>query len=165
MTEAVDAPAWARAAQFPEASQDTRERWRGFGLPGFGGDDRVFFPEFIGLRIDEVRDGYCRMRMVFRPELMHAGGVVHGGALATVLDSVLVPAIGSVVEESSEYSTVDLHIQYLAPLVDDDCIAEGWVLRRGKRIVFGQAQARAATSGVLVATCALTYNVAPPRPA
>jgi len=160
---AATRPASLRAEQFPQAAQATQERWRDFGRPGFGGADRVLFPEYMGLRLEEVREGYCRMRMVFRPELMHAGGVVHGGALATVLDSVLMPAIGSIVELDSDYSTVDLHVQYLAPLVDDDCIAEGWVLRRGRRIVFGQAEARAATSGRLVATSALTYHVAPPR--
>lgn len=152
-----------RAEQFPEASPEVKATWRDFGLAGFRGLERVYFPEYVGLRVEEVRQGYCRMRMLFRPELMHAGGVVHGGALATILDSVLVPAIGSVVERESDYSTVDLHVQYLAPLRDEDCIAEGWVVRQGRRIVFGQAEARGATSERLVATSALTYHVTPRR--
>ena len=140
-----------------------RQRWEGFGQHGFGGRDDVVFPEYLGLRIDEVRVGYCRMRMALRPELLQAGGVVHGGAIASLLDSVIVPAIGTVVEPGSDYTTIDLHVQYLAPLLED-CVAEGWVLRGGRRIVFGQAEARAASSGRLVATSALTYHVAPPRP-
>ena len=72
------------------------------------------------------------MRMVFRPELMHAGGIMHGGAIASLLDSVLVPAIGSALPEGSRYSTVDLHVQYMEALVDDDAVAEGWVVRRGR---------------------------------
>jgi acyl-coenzyme A thioesterase PaaI-like protein len=50
-------------------------------------------------------------------------------------------------------------------IVDEDVVAEGWVVRRGRRVVFGQAEARAARSGRLVATAVLTYNVSPPPPA
>lgn len=155
---------WPRAVQFDELPAEVVERWQRFGRQGFADTDRVFYPELIGLTVDEVRAGYCRMRLNFRPELMHAGGVLHGGAIASLLDSVLVPAIGGIVEEGSHYSTVDLHVQYLEAIADDDCIAEGWIIRRGKRIVFGQGEARAASTGRLVATCALTYHVAPPRP-
>jgi len=156
---------WPRAADFDELPADVVERWQRFGRPGFADSDAVFYPEYLGLTVDEVRAGYCRMRLTFRPELMHAGGIIHGGAMASLLDSVLVPAIGSTVELGSSYSTIDLHIQYLEAVADDDSIAEGWIVRRGKRIVFGQAEARAATTGRLLATCALTYSVAPPRPA
>jgi len=159
----ADPPTTSRAAQFEETPTEVRERWEGFGQRGFGGRQHVVFPEYLGLRIEEVRVGYCRMRMAFRPELLQAGGVVHGGAIASLLDSVIVPAIGSVVEQGSDYSTIDLHVQFLAPLLEDDCVAEGWVLRRGRRIVFGQAEARAASSNRLVATSALTYHVTPPR--
>lgn len=155
-------PATARAAQFPALPPEDRERWRLFGRPGFAGSDQVFYPEYLGLVVEEVRAGYCRMRMTFRPELMQAGGVVHGGALASLLDSVLVPAIGSTVAAGSRFSTVDLHVQYLEALLEEDCVAEGWIVRRGRRIVFGRAEARAAVTDRLVATSVLTYNVSPP---
>lgn len=157
-------PISARAAGFPVLAPEDRERWRLFGRPGFAGSDQVFYPEYLGFAVEEVRAGYCRMRMAFRPELMQAGGVVHGGALASLLDSVLVPAIGSTVAAGSRFSTVDLHVQYLEALSDEDCVAEGWIVRQGRRIVFGQAEARSAATDRLVATSVLTYNVSPPPP-
>jgi uncharacterized protein (TIGR00369 family) len=150
----------SRADQFEELDPETRERWLSFGRPNE--HDRVYFPQHLGLVVEEVRRDYCRMRLVFRPELMQAGGVMHGGAIASLLDSVLVPAIGATLPQGSRYATVDLHVQYLEALIDDDAIAEGWVVRRGKRVVFGQAEARAASTGRLVATSVLTYNVSPP---
>jgi uncharacterized protein (TIGR00369 family) len=161
-TSATTSATTPRAASFPALPPDAVERWRLFGRPGFAGTDRVFYPEYLGLTVEEVREGYCRMRMTFRPELMQAGGVVHGGALASLLDSVLVPAIGSTVAVGSRFSTVDLHVQYLEALLEEDCIAEGWIVRQGRRIVFGQAEARAADTGRLVATSVLTYHVSPP---
>ena len=150
-----------RALQFEPLDAETTARWLSFGRGGAG--DPVYYSELIGLVVEDVRRDYCRMRMVFRPELMHAGGIMHGGAIASLLDSVLVPAIGSSVPEGSRYSTVDLHVQYREALVDDDAVAEGWVVRRGGRVVFGQAEARAARTGRLIATSVLTYNVSPPR--
>lgn len=126
-------------------------------------DEQVFYAQHLGLVVEDVRRDYCRMRLVFRPELMQAGGVMHGGALASLLDSVLVPAIGSTLEPESRFATLDLHVQFLEALVDDDAVAEGWVVRRGRRIVFGQAEARAASTGRLVATSVLTYHVSPAR--
>lgn len=165
MSVTDETTSWPRAEQFDPLPEEVVERWQRFGRQGFADQTAVFYPEYLGLTVDEVRAGYCRMRLTFRPELLQAGGIIHGGAMASLLDSVLVPAIGGIVEPGSSYSTVDLHIQYLEAVADDDCIAEGWIVRRGKRIVFGQAEARAASTGRLLATCALTYSVAPPRPA
>ncbi len=100
--------------------------------------------------------------LVYRPELMQAGGVMHGGAIASLLDSVLVPAIGASLPEGSRYATVDLHVQFMEGVIDSDVVAEGWVVRRGRRVVFGQAEATAVSTGRLAATAVLTYAVSPP---
>lgn len=133
---------------------DAAARWQRFGQ-----SDQVWFPQYLGLSVEEVRRDYCRMRLAFRPELLQAGGVIHGGALAALLDSVLVPAIGGPLGPDDDFSTVDLHVQYLRSIRQEDVVAEGWVVRRGKRTVFGQSEARGAETGELAATSILTYNV------
>ena len=145
---------WARAERFESVDAETESRWRKFGA----GPD-VNFPQLLGLVIEDVRHGYCRMRLPIRSVVKQAHGLVHGGALASLLDCVLVPAIGVTVPPGSTYSTVDLHVQYLDALRDDDAVAEGWIVRQAKRTVFGESEARAATSGRLVAKAMLTYNV------
>jgi uncharacterized protein (TIGR00369 family) len=149
-----------RADQFAELDPATKARWQAYGRPAEARQD--VFATLIGLQVEDVRRDYCRMRLVFRPELMQAGGVMHGGAIASLLDSVLVPAIGAELPEGSRFATVDLHVQFMEAVVDSDVVAEGWVVRRGRRVVFGQAEARAASTGRLVATSVLTYNVSPP---
>jgi uncharacterized protein (TIGR00369 family) len=150
----------SRAEQFEELDPATTARWMSYGRPR--PDRQDVFAVLIGMQVEEVRRDYCRLRLVYRPELMQAGGVMHGGAIASLLDSVLVPAIGSSLAEGSRFSTVDLHVQYMEAVVESDVVAEGWVVRRGSRVVFGQAEARAASTGRLAATAVLTYNVSPP---
>jgi uncharacterized protein (TIGR00369 family) len=89
--------------------------------------------------------------------------VVHGGAIASLLDSVVVPVVGSGIEQGSRFSTVDMHVQYLSALVGEDAVAEGWVVKRGRRTVFVEAEAVGADSGAVIARSMLTYAVSPPR--
>lgn len=144
----------SRADQFDPIDDGLAARWRKFGAA-----TSVNFPQLLGFVVEEVRHGYCRMRLPIRPEVKQAAGLVHGGALATLLDSSLVPAIGVTTPPGSSYSTVDLHVQFLEALLDEDAIAEGWIVRQGKRTVFGESEARAAESGRLVAKAVMTYSV------
>ena len=121
----------------------------------------MFYPSLIGLDVEETRIDYCRMRMPFKAELLHAGGVVHGGAIASLMDAVLVPAVGSVLGRTDRFSTVDLHVQYLGAVEDEDVVAEGWVTKRGRSVVFCESEAVGASSGRLIAKSVLTYNVSP----
>src|SRR5690606_4322160 len=75
----------------------------------------------------------------YRPELDQPHGVVHGGAIATLIDTVVVPAVGAAYEPGWEYATVTMDVQYLAAVVREDAVAEGWVAQRGRSLVFCRA--------------------------
>ena len=68
-----------------------------------------------------------------------------------MIDSVVVPAIGSGYDEPRQLFTIDMQLRYLAPIGEEDAIAEGWIVRRGRQIVFCDAEVRA-ESGELAAT-------------
>jgi len=144
----------SRADRYEALPQDAAERWSKFGK-----SETVFYPMLLGFEVEETRIDYCRMRMPFRPELLHPGGIVHGGAIASLMDAVLVPAVGSVLGPKDRYSTVDLHVQYIGSVKDEDIVAEGWVTRRGRSVVFCESEAVGAMSGRLIAKSVLTYNV------
>jgi uncharacterized protein (TIGR00369 family) len=116
------------------------------------------YVNLLGLSIEELRTDYCRMRMPFRADLRQAAGIVHGGAIASLLDSVVVPVVGQAYDRTARFSTIDMHVQFVAALVDEDAIAEGWIVRRGKSTVFCEAEVVGA-SGQLVARSMLTYSV------
>lgn len=147
-----------RADRHPPLEPAAAQRWLGYGKW-----EREYFPKLVGMTVEDVRQDYCRMRLAFRPALEQPAGVVHGGAIASLIDSVVVPAIGSAYEASTGFSTIDLHVQYLSALRGEDAVAEGWVVQRGRSIVFCEAEVIGATSGSLIARGHMTYKVSQPR--
>lgn len=135
-------------------ADDVEDRWLRFGREGAG-----LYVNLLGLVVEAVRTDYCRMRMPFQPHLRQAAGIVHGGAIASLLDAVVVPAVGAAYGKDARFSTVDLHVQFLSALIDDDAIAEGWIVRRGRTTVFCESEVVAATPGKQIARSLLTYNV------
>jgi uncharacterized protein (TIGR00369 family) len=101
------------------------------------------FLALLGLRFEEIRGGYARCRMPFRADLLQGGGVVHGGAIASLLDSVGIGAILSAADERPRrLVTLSLSIQLLAAVVDADVVAEARLRRRGRRVAFLDVEAR-----------------------
>ena len=125
---------------------------------GFPGREGRFFPHVVGLVLEEVRRDYARMRLPYRPELNQPAGVVHGGAIATLVDTAVVPAIASGYPERRPFFTVNMLVQYLEPVVSEDAIAEAWVEKRGRSTVFCRVEIRT-PSGKFAATGALVYKV------
>ena len=82
-----------------------------------------------------MRTDYCRMRLPFRAELKQPAGVVHGGAIAALLDTRRRPGDRrGATAERGRFATVDMHVQYLDALRSArTLVAEGWIVRRGRR--------------------------------
>ena len=145
------------ADRFAPLPDDAATRWAKF--PNW---DRTFFPNVVGLQLEELRTDYCRMRLPYRPELEQPHGVVHGGAIATLVDTVVVPAVGAAYPPGGRYLTLTMDIQYLGAVAGEDAVAEGWVVQRGRSIVFCRAEVTT-EGGTPAATATLTYRVGPPR--
>ena len=126
----------------------------------FGAWEVTYFPTVVGLEVDEIRSDYARMRLPYRPELNQPAGVVHGGALATLIDTVVVPAIGSGYDTIPLMLTLSMNINYVGAVKGEDAIAHGWIVRRGKSVVFCEVAVETA-SGQPVATGSLVYSVRP----
>lgn len=145
-----------RADQFPPLPAGVADAWTRFARR-----DRTYFPDLVGLQLEELRTDYCRMRLPYRPELDQPAGVVHGGALATLIDTVVVPAVGTAYPRGAVYLTLNLDVQFLGAVRGEDAVAEGWVVQRGRSIVFCRAEVLSA-SGQVAAAGTLTYKVRVP---
>ena len=129
--------------------------WRNFGKW-----EQPLFPQVVGLQIEEIRLDYCRIRLPYRPELNQPAGVMHGGAIATLIDTVVVPAIASAYDQIPMMLTLNMSVQYLGAIVGEDAVADGWLTRRGKAVAFCEAVVRT-DAGKVAATGQLTYTVRP----
>ena len=85
--------------------------------------------------------------------------MVHGGVIATLIDTVVVGALFSVLESiPRKLLTIDMHIHYLDALVEQDMIAEGWTRRRGRSTAFVAAEVFGA-DGKLAAHGEMAYRI------
>jgi uncharacterized protein (TIGR00369 family) len=144
----------SRADAHQPLADEVAERWAKFGK-----GDANLFVNMLGLVIEDVRIDYCRMRMPFSDTLNQAAGIVHGGAIASLLDSVVVPVVGSAYGREARFSTVDMHVQFLSALIGEDAVAEGWIVKRGRTVVFCESEVLGATSGKVIARSVMTYSV------
>lgn len=141
------------AARFSPLSPERAAIWNEFGQ-----SKETYFASWIGIRFEEARRDYARFRLVYRPELRQPAGMVHGGALAALIDTAVVPAIAGAYDEPRPLLTVNMQVQYLAPVLEEDAIAEAWVEKRGRQLVFCRVEVRTA-HGDLAATGTLVYKV------
>jgi uncharacterized protein (TIGR00369 family) len=144
----------SRAEQYEPIDPVVADRWSRWSK-----GDQMVFPKLTGLVVEELRVDYCRVRLPFRRDLLQAHGIVHGGAIATLMDGALVPAVGAPYGKGVRYFTTDLHVQYMASISEGDTVAEGWVVKRGRSLVFGEAEACSASTGEIVARCVATFHV------
>lgn len=145
------------ASRFPPLPASRAETWSKF----LAWPDRTYFPTLVGLELVELRCDYARLRLPFRPELEQPAGSVHGGAVATLIDTVVVPAIGSGYDERRDFATVSMNIEFRAAAVRRDLVAEGWIEQRGRSMVFCRAEV-ATDAGTVIAAGTLVYKVSRP---
>ncbi|MFN0090558.1 MAG: PaaI family thioesterase [Acidimicrobiales bacterium] len=122
--------------------------------------ERVYFPTYIGLSIEELRTGYARLRLRFKPELEQAAGFVHGGAIASLIDTCAVPAVGTYYDEHLDSLTLSFTVNYLKAVAGQDAIGEAWVEQGGRSVAFCRAEVRT-EDGEPVANASLVFRVLP----
>lgn len=111
------------------------------------------FVGLLGVSLVALEDGRAELHMPFRPELVTAGDVVHGGAIASLIDMTAVSAAWADDHEpqSMEGATVTLDVSYVAAARGKDLTAIGVVSKRGRSLVFADVRVTE-PDGRLVAT-------------
>lgn len=118
--------------------------------------ETVPYARLMGFKLGAVEPGRATLTLEVRPELKQNRGVVHGGAIASLIDTATAFAILTTLAEGEQATTVDLTINYLKPLISGTAAATGRILRAGARIIVVAADVVDA-EGNLVATALSSY--------
>lgn len=102
--------------------------------------ESVPFARLLGIRLDSVVAGQAVAVLPIREELKQNNAIVHGGAIASLIDSAMAFAIIPLLAEHERTTTVDLTIHYLRPLVEGVAKASARVVRAGRRVVVVSAE-------------------------
>lgn len=121
-----------------------------------GALDTVPFAKLLGIQLEDVSEGRSVLTMPVRADLKQNHGVVHGGAIASLIDSAMAFAIIPLLAEKERTTTVDLTIHYLRPLTEGVAKSTARVVRAGRRVITVSAEV-VNHKEQLVATAVSTY--------
>ena len=98
------------------------------------------FYQLLGMEIVDIKPGYSKLRLRFRKTLTHAGGVGHGGVMASIADSCIACALFGMIEDPKDLgiSTIEMKLNYFRPFKEGEMIAEGRIIQKGSSIAVGE---------------------------
>ena len=102
--------------------------------------EAVPFLKLLGIEVESVGPGTATLLLPVREELTRNDGIIHGGAIASVIDSAFAFAIIPVLAENERTVTVDLTIHYLRPLSGGTSKTVARVVRPGRRVITVSAE-------------------------
>jgi acyl-CoA thioesterase len=129
----------------PEIEQKIRDRF-----------ETNHFPRLLGIEIDSMENGTARLGVEVTEKLLQLAGIMHGGAIATLIDTAVAMAIVSASEPHAKFTTVELKVNYLRPLKEGRVVAEARLIQNGRRIIVAECDVFDA-HGKLAAKGLLTY--------
>jgi acyl-CoA thioesterase len=100
----------------------------------------VPFARLLGIELVDIRPGSAELSFEIREDLMQNNGVVHGGAIASLIDTAMAFAIISVLSPKEKVTTVDLTVNYLRPLIKGKVSAIAKVVKAGRSIIVVSAE-------------------------
>ncbi|MEO7923466.1 MAG: hydroxyphenylacetyl-CoA thioesterase PaaI [Chitinophagaceae bacterium] len=88
------------------------------------------FSQWLGVEILEIKEGYSKIKMTVRKEMINGFGIVHGGIAFSLADSAFAFACNN---RNVLSVALDTSINFLKPVkVDDILTAEAKELHNGK---------------------------------
>jgi uncharacterized protein (TIGR00369 family) len=98
------------------------------------------FYRLLGMEIVDIKPGYSKLRVRFRRGLTHAGGVGHGGVMASIADSCIACALFGMIEDPADLgiSTIEMKLNYFRPFKEGEMLAEGRIIQKGSSIAVGE---------------------------
>jgi uncharacterized protein (TIGR00369 family) len=120
----------------------------------------------FGFTVAEIDDGLAVFECQPDESAYNPIGVVHGGLVCTLADSVVGCAVHSTLEAGVGYTSIDLNVSYLRSVTVDSGVlrATGRVTKRGRRVAFSTAEI-VDGSGKTVATASGSCLIMDNRPA
>ncbi|MFW9824019.1 MAG: PaaI family thioesterase [Candidatus Thorarchaeota archaeon] len=100
---------------------------------------RIPFYSTLGLNLKEIGEGKAVFEILVKDELTQ-NGYVHGGVIASLIDSACACAAISLVYPEGYITTIDLQVEYLKPVAKGILVGKAKCNKAGKNIFFCKAK-------------------------
>jgi len=125
------------------------------GNSGAGG-----FAERLGVDVEQADDGSARIRFEAREEHLNPAGTLHGGVLATLVDTAMGTAVRSATDDGDVPATSQLTVTYLRPGTPGELVVTARVRTKGEHLTVCEADVEQDDRALVhaVATFALLHR-------
>jgi acyl-CoA thioesterase len=114
--------------------------------------------EYLQIENAGTRDGRAVYTLRVTPLLLNPHGVLHGGAIYTMVDYSMGGATMSVLPPGEICATIEIKINYLAGVREGTLRSETEIIKRGRTVVFLESRVKDG-AGKLVATASGSFAI------
>lgn len=114
----------------------------------------------LGARVEASEDGSARIAFEVTDEHLNPAGTLHGGVLATLVDTAMGTAVRSATGEDDVPATSQLTVTYLRPGTTGPLVVTGRLRTRGEHLTVCEAEVEQGGKAIghAVATFALLHR-------
>lgn len=113
--------------------------------------------EFLGIVVEMAEKRRSRLRLPWREEFTQPLGYVHGGIIATLADAAAGWALFPEVERAEGCTTLQMQVNFLAPVVKTDMVAVAKIVRLGRTTALMDVEVKSGRT--LCAKALVTYHI------
>ena len=111
-------------------------------------NDSPYF-SLLSMEIKDLEWGTCVLEVKLEEKHLQPFGYVHGGLIASVIDAVSFWAVFPQVRDGMGLTTVEMKVNYLAPVQKGKLIAKARCIKIGKTLALGEAYINSAEGNLL----------------
>ncbi|WP_028880497.1 PaaI family thioesterase [Terasakiella pusilla] len=119
--------------------------------------------EEIGMKTDRIGDGSAVLRLPFNDVMLRPGGTVSGPTMMALADACMYAVILSAIGQVKLAVTTNLNINFMHRPAPGDLMAEGRILKLGKRLAVMEVTLHSDGHDEPVAHATGTYSIPPNR--
>ncbi len=116
------------------------------------------FAKLLGFEVVEKNPGRVVLRLPYKEEFLQALGRFHGGVIFSLADHASGWASVTTLERGDRCATLEMKINYIAPVVDESLIAEATVIHSGRTSIVVESDVKT-EAGRLVAKTLATFVI------
>jgi uncharacterized protein (TIGR00369 family) len=118
----------------------------------------AFYRE-LGISVVRASRGEVELACAPTDAHLNVQGFVHGGIVATLVDTAMGLAVRSALETGRRHVTIEIGVHYVRPVRPDRLAAVGRTVRVGSSVAFATAEVRSEDDDRMLATATGTYSV------
>lgn len=119
------------------------------------------FVQYLGVKFTSIEEGQVEAVMTLKPEFKQYSGVIHGGILASLADTIAGFATYTMTPVDKDVLSAELKTSFLRAAWGNELIAKGIVIKPGRNIHFSECEIYC--DGKLVCKASGTFSVVHPQ--